>query len=858
MDWLSNFKAEIICHEKVVRIPLPDGKVLRVVRERPDEKARLLLSTKASDKKQEEIVVVRDFPEVFLDDLSGLPPIQEIEFRIELTLGATPVAKSPYRLAPSELEELSGQTSGTKTNVSFDQVHRLGAPILGLDYHQLRVHEDDIPKTAFRTRYGHFELICFIDDILIYLRTQGGDVEHLRKCRSPILWAEVGEGQLIGLELVKETTKNISQIKDRLKAARDRQKSYADKRRKPLESSVGYYVLLKVSPWKGVVRFRNKGKLAPRFVGPFEIIEKVGMWPIEKDAILDVEAEAFLADVECTTPYAEPLAITTTMEFDVSHEDAYDSDVDEAPYAVATFMANLMQTGLSTGQGTSNDTDFHSEVHTYDNHFFNNMNLQVSQEIHGGEQLDSDVDSVIDDHDNTILYHQYQLNNEVKSVPTNVSSVVPAEISVITILDNLRYKTQVQNLEQSKVKKDLEQLVFERNKRNADLEEQLVSLKQQLLQHVESNKSLKTESKKLKADKNALIPIEGSSVSNQRMSTPVFVDPESSTQADGAQSSRVPVPLPEDPYEAIRQAYLVGTDTDTPPVGLVEESEGSGTSCAGSTSSDSTTLLSPDHPLTRDTPVLVPSLRRTIRMAVRVQPVLSPGYSARIAKASSMSDVAFHKRIRFSYESSPSPSPTLLVRKRYRESDELGLEEEDEAIPKGQQQVAPVVETTVGEPLGLGYRALRRRELAAKEDQRYSTFEVGQGSSSAPEPERSERVNPHSLLGQTRRTHLDAMPPTLFADIDKYVRELYTRLGAVKDEIFSQRYRLRSLEQKQERAVMTFGALWRPMLALETWAGHVDTRMANMSRAGYDDHRLVHDLLVHQTSLQHELQDMRG
>ncbi|GJR80794.1 putative reverse transcriptase domain-containing protein [Tanacetum coccineum] len=97
-----------------------------------------------------------------------------------------------------------------------------------------------------------------------------------RKCRSPIMWAEVGEGQLIGPELVQETTEKISQIKDRLKAARDRQKSYADKRRKPLEFSIGDYVLLKVSPWKGVVRFGKKGKLAPRFVGPFEIIEKVG------------------------------------------------------------------------------------------------------------------------------------------------------------------------------------------------------------------------------------------------------------------------------------------------------------------------------------------------------------------------------------------------------------------------------------------------------------------------------------------------------------------------------------------------------------------------------------------------------
>ncbi|GJZ81903.1 hypothetical protein Tco_0646897 [Tanacetum coccineum] len=126
MDWLSNYKAEIICHEKVVRIPLPDGKVLRVVGERPEEKARLLMSAKASDKKQEEIVVVRDFPEVFPDDLSGLPPIREIEFRIELIPRATPVAKSPYRLAPSEMEELSGTIKELQYKGFHDQVHRLG------------------------------------------------------------------------------------------------------------------------------------------------------------------------------------------------------------------------------------------------------------------------------------------------------------------------------------------------------------------------------------------------------------------------------------------------------------------------------------------------------------------------------------------------------------------------------------------------------------------------------------------------------------------------------------------------------------------------------------------------------------
>ncbi|GJT78011.1 putative reverse transcriptase domain-containing protein [Tanacetum coccineum] len=75
-------------------------------------------------------------------------------------------------------------------------------------------------------------------------------------------------------ELVQQTTEKIMQVKDRLKTGHDHQKSYADKRKRPLEFSVGDYVLLKVSPWKGVVRFRKKGKLAPRFVGPFEIIEK--------------------------------------------------------------------------------------------------------------------------------------------------------------------------------------------------------------------------------------------------------------------------------------------------------------------------------------------------------------------------------------------------------------------------------------------------------------------------------------------------------------------------------------------------------------------------------------------------------
>nr|GEW74377.1 putative reverse transcriptase domain-containing protein [Tanacetum cinerariifolium] len=111
-----------------------------------------------------------------------------------------------------------------------------------------------------------------------------------RKCRSPVIWTKIGESQLIGPKIVQETTKKIVQIKERLKTARSRQKSYADKRRKPLKFKVGDQVLLKVSPWKGVVRFGKKGNLAPRYVGPFKIVECVGRKCLaESDAQVPLE-----------------------------------------------------------------------------------------------------------------------------------------------------------------------------------------------------------------------------------------------------------------------------------------------------------------------------------------------------------------------------------------------------------------------------------------------------------------------------------------------------------------------------------------------------------------------------------------
>ncbi|GJT77705.1 putative reverse transcriptase domain-containing protein [Tanacetum coccineum] len=107
--------------------------------------------------------------------------------------------------------------------------------------------------------------------------TYDSDFGGYNEGMSPVLWAEIRESSLIGPELVLETTYKVVLIKEKLKAARDHQKSYVDFRRKPLESEVGDRVLLKVSPWKGVVRFGKKGKLAPRYVGPFEILERIGL-----------------------------------------------------------------------------------------------------------------------------------------------------------------------------------------------------------------------------------------------------------------------------------------------------------------------------------------------------------------------------------------------------------------------------------------------------------------------------------------------------------------------------------------------------------------------------------------------------
>ncbi|GKC98290.1 putative reverse transcriptase domain-containing protein, partial [Tanacetum coccineum] len=165
MDWLSQHKAVIVCHEQEVEIPVEDGRILRVHEEWTVGITKALKSAKEDEPKLSDIYVVREFEDMFPEDLSRLPPQRQVDFRIDLVPRATPITKSPYRLAPSEMQELPGQLQELQGKGFIRPSHSpWGAPVLF-------VKKKDGSLYKF--------VIVFIDDILINSKTKEDHEVHL-------------------------------------------------------------------------------------------------------------------------------------------------------------------------------------------------------------------------------------------------------------------------------------------------------------------------------------------------------------------------------------------------------------------------------------------------------------------------------------------------------------------------------------------------------------------------------------------------------------------------------------------------------------------------------------------------------
>ncbi|KAL5556113.1 hypothetical protein UlMin_038349 [Ulmus minor] len=343
----------------------------------------------------EDVPTVRDFVDVFPEELPGLPPDREIQFEIELLPGTAPISKAPYRMAPAELKELQTQLQDLLDKRFIRPSHSpWGAPVLFVKkkdgtlrmcidyrelnkvtiknryplpriddlfdqlkgatifskidlrsgYHQLKIKEEDVPKSAFRTRYGHYEflvmpfgltnapaafmdlmnrvfkefldkfVIVFIDDILIYSKTKEEHEEHLRitlrtleehklyakfsKCE---FWLDkvhfLGhvvskDGVSVDPAKIEAVSKwpaptNVTEIRSFLgladiKGAQEldsellRLRKDAKEGRNPKFSLSSDGILYHKGRLCGVMRFGKKGKLSPRFIGPFEILERIG------------------------------------------------------------------------------------------------------------------------------------------------------------------------------------------------------------------------------------------------------------------------------------------------------------------------------------------------------------------------------------------------------------------------------------------------------------------------------------------------------------------------------------------------------------------------------------------------------
>nr|GEU63587.1 putative reverse transcriptase domain, ribonuclease H-like domain, aspartic peptidase domain protein [Tanacetum cinerariifolium] len=306
------------------------------------------MEKKSDEKRLENIHVVRELPDVFLEELPGLPLVRQVEFQVDLIPRTAPVVRAPYRLAPSEMQETVQflghliDSQGLHVDpAKIEAVKNLASPttpteirqFLGLAGYYRRFIKDfskitksltiltqkdkkfwqslqnalgtqlDMstayhPKTdgqsertiqtledmlwACAIDFGkgwekHLPLVEFSYNNSYHASIKATSFKALygQKCRSPVCWAEVGDMQLTRPEIIHETTEKIVQIQQHLQAERDRQRNYANVRRTPLEFHAGDRVMLKISPRKGIIRFGKRGKLNPRYIGPFKILKRI-------------------------------------------------------------------------------------------------------------------------------------------------------------------------------------------------------------------------------------------------------------------------------------------------------------------------------------------------------------------------------------------------------------------------------------------------------------------------------------------------------------------------------------------------------------------------------------------------------
>nr|GEU47654.1 putative reverse transcriptase domain, ribonuclease H-like domain, aspartic peptidase domain protein [Tanacetum cinerariifolium] len=284
IDWLSKYHAKIIFDEKVDHILIEDETLIIRVKALKEENVQA-----ENLQGMEKAIEIRTDGTRCIKNRTWLPLFNNLRDLIMHEF-----YKSKYSIYPSSdkiYQDLKNSIGGLTRRFWQSLQNALGTQLdISTAYHPetdgqsertIQTLEDML--RAYGIYFGKgwekpLPLVEFSYNNNYHASTKVAPFEALydQKCRSPVCWAEVGDTQLTGQEIIHETTKKIVQIQKHLQAARDRQRNYANVRRKPLEFQDGYHVMLKISPRKGIIQFEKRGKLNPWYIGPFKILKRIG------------------------------------------------------------------------------------------------------------------------------------------------------------------------------------------------------------------------------------------------------------------------------------------------------------------------------------------------------------------------------------------------------------------------------------------------------------------------------------------------------------------------------------------------------------------------------------------------------